>query len=344
VCIAVVYDSGSQGAAPLRGRTAELAKAIERGANEVAQTVSRLVPVGEVGDQWSVLREADAIVFGCPTYMGSASAAFKAFTEESFVHAWRERLWKDKLAAVFTNSAGRSGDKLATLLQLTVFAAQHGMVIVSLGEMPGHITSDGGEHQINRLSSFVGLVGQSDSDQGPDTAPPSSDRETARRFGVRIAQAAHRWARPPRPRMGKPPASGVNREAAVRLLDLLHEAQNEVYAGGSGADLDELLAPNITWTIPGENRIAGTYRGLEQVLDYFRRRRDLAARTLRLERQDVLTGEGDRIAALTDGFATIDGTNHRWSTIGLYDIVDGQIAACRLLPLDQQEFDAIWTG
>lgn len=114
--------------------------------------------------------------------------------EDSFVHAWRKQLWKDKLAAVFTNSAGRSGDKLVTLLQLVVFAAQHGMVIVSLGEMPGHISSDGGEHEINRLSSFVGLMGQSNSDQGPDASPPLSDRETARRFGARIARAAHRCA------------------------------------------------------------------------------------------------------------------------------------------------------
>lgn len=119
-----------------------------------------------------------------PSLMGSRSAAFKSFMEDSFVHAWRKQLWKDKLAAEFTNSAGRSGDKLATLLQLAIFAAQHGMVIVSLGELPGHITSDGGEHEINRFSSFVGLMGQSNSDQGPDASTPLSDRETGRRFGA----------------------------------------------------------------------------------------------------------------------------------------------------------------
>jgi NAD(P)H dehydrogenase (quinone) len=202
VRVAVVYDSGSRGVAALRGRTAELAKAIDRGASEVAGTSSRLIVVpsatrplaaAEFDDQWSYLNEAEAIVFGCPTYMGSGSAAFKAFMEESFGRAWSEHLWKDKLAGVFTNSAGRSGDKLATLLQLAVFAAQHGMVIVSLGEMPGHITSDGGEHEINRLSSFIGPMGQSNVDQGPDATPPASDRETARRFGARIARAAHRW-------------------------------------------------------------------------------------------------------------------------------------------------------
>lgn len=195
VLIAVVYDSGSQGRAELRGRTATLAAEIAVGAGEVAGASSHLVCVAEREGCWGALAEADAIVFGCPTYMGSASAAFKAFMEESFVRAWREQLWRDKLAGLFTNSAGRSGDKLATLLQLAVFAAQHGMMLVSLGEMPGHITSGGGEHEINRLSSFVGLMGQSNADQGPDATPPVSDRETARRFGARIAHAAYRWSR-----------------------------------------------------------------------------------------------------------------------------------------------------
>jgi ketosteroid isomerase-like protein len=136
----------------------------------------------------------------------------------------------------------------------------------------------------------------------------------------------------------------MNRNEAVALLDLLHTAQNEFYAGGSGAALEQLLAPSITWTVPGDNRIAGTYRGLEEVLDYFRRRRDLADRTFQVRRRDVLVGDGDRVAALADGFATIRGVDHQWSTVGLYDVLDRQITACWLLPLDQLAFDAIWSS
>ena len=136
----------------------------------------------------------------------------------------------------------------------------------------------------------------------------------------------------------------MNRDTAIGLLDRLHEAQNEFYAGGSDAVLHQLLAANITWTVPGDNRIAGTYRGLEDVLDYFRRRRDLADRTFQMQRRDVLVGDGDRIAALTDGVATIRGVEHRWSTVGLYDVDDQQITACWLLPLDQHAFDAIWSA
>ncbi len=134
----------------------------------------------------------------------------------------------------------------------------------------------------------------------------------------------------------------MNRDAAVSILDRLHTAQNEFYAGGPGPALRQLLAPDIVWTVPGDNRIAGTYRGPEEVLGYFRRRRDLAGRTMRMTRRDVLAGDGNRVAALTDGAATIRNVRHRWSTVGLYDIAGQHVTACWLLPLDQRAFDAIW--
>jgi hypothetical protein len=136
----------------------------------------------------------------------------------------------------------------------------------------------------------------------------------------------------------------LDRLKALALLDRLHRAQNEFYAGGSADALEGLLAPGITWTVPGHSPLAGTYRGRQQVLGYFSMRRDLAARTFRLNRRDVLVGEGDRIAALTDGRATIAGVEHHWSTVGLYHATGQQVAACWLLPLDQAVFDAIWTA
>lgn len=136
----------------------------------------------------------------------------------------------------------------------------------------------------------------------------------------------------------------VNRAEAVDLLDRLHAAQGEFYGGGSGATLEALLTEDVVWTVPGRNPIAGTYRGRDEVFGYFARRRDLAAGTLRLQRRDVLAGDGDRIAALTDGVARIGDSERRWSTVGLYDVAGGRIAACWLLPLDPSAFDEIWSA
>jgi hypothetical protein len=95
--------------------------------------------------------------------------------------------------------------------------------------------------------------------------------------------------------------------------------------------------------VPGRNAIAGDYHGIEAVLDYFARRRDLAGRTFRMHPGEVLQGDGDHVAVLTDGTATIDGVERRWSTVGLYRLRGERICACWLLPLDAQAFDAIWT-
>ena len=79
-----------------------------------------------------------------------------------------------------------------------------------------------------------------------------------------------------------------------------------------------MLTEDIVWVVPGRNAIAGEYRGLDAVLDYFTRRRELADRSFRMHPGDLLVGEGDHVAVLTDGTATIDGVERRWSTVGLY--------------------------
>jgi uncharacterized protein len=134
----------------------------------------------------------------------------------------------------------------------------------------------------------------------------------------------------------------VERAAALELLARLHTAQGDFYAGGAEAPLRALLDPDVEWHVPGRNAIAGDYRGIDAVMAYFARRRDHAARTFRLHPGDVLVGEGDRVAVLTDGSATIDGRDERWSTVGLYRFAGDRIAACWLLPLDPAAFDRIW--
>jgi ketosteroid isomerase-like protein len=139
-------------------------------------------------------------------------------------------------------------------------------------------------------------------------------------------------------------ASVMDRDEATALIDALHAAQNEFYAGGSDAELRRLITADVVWTVPGASPIAGTYRGIDEVCAYFARRRDLASGTFRMHRQDVLIGETRRMCALTDGTATLRGQEHRWSTVGLYDVTeDNRIRACWLLALDQRAFDVAWS-
>jgi ketosteroid isomerase-like protein len=135
----------------------------------------------------------------------------------------------------------------------------------------------------------------------------------------------------------------MERAVAVAVLTRLHEAQNAMYAGGDTAPVRALLTDDVVWHVPGDNAIAGEHRGIDAVLTYFDRRRALASDTLQLHPAEVLVGDGDHVAALTDGTACIDGVAHRWSTVGLYRLRGERIAECRLLAFDQAAFDAVWS-
>jgi multimeric flavodoxin WrbA len=187
--VAIVYHSGF-------GHTAVVAEHVARGAAAVPGVTARLYKADELSSPdaapWAELATADAIIFGSPTYMGSASAPMKQFMDTSS-KVWLTRGWQDKIAAGFTNSASQSGDKLATLEQFSVFAAQHGMIWTGTGMLPGNNVSTGSVEDNNRLGSFLGLMTQSNADQGPDVAPPQGDRRTAEKFGQRVAEVAVQW-------------------------------------------------------------------------------------------------------------------------------------------------------
>ncbi len=191
--VAIVFTSN-------RGHTRALAQAIAEGAQAVDSIGVQLCEIEQRDireGRWenreiiATLDQADAIIFGCQTYMGSVSSRFKAFMEWSF-EPWRSQAWKDKVAAGFTNSASQSGDKLNTLTDLVVLAMQHGMIWVGVGDPPGNNWSGGSRNDINRLGSWLGAMGQSNGGKSADEEPPTSDRETAKRLGRRVALITRR--------------------------------------------------------------------------------------------------------------------------------------------------------
>lgn len=169
--IAIVYHSPY-------GHTAKVANHIAQGAEKVGATVHQM-DIEHI--DWDALDQADAIIFGCPTYMGNLTAGLKQFMEQSSKR-WLARSWQGKLAAGFTNAGGLSGDKLAVLQQINLFAMQHGMLWTGLPMMPtGRSSSD-----LNRMSSFLGLMTQSDN-APVEVTPPTGDLETAVWFGEYVA-------------------------------------------------------------------------------------------------------------------------------------------------------------
>jgi len=180
VRIAIAYHGG-------RGHTAGLAEAVASGAGKTPDTEVSLVPVDQISPpHWRQLDEADAIIFGAPTYMGTASAPFHTFAETTGKR-WLVRTWQDKLAAGFTNSGSMAGDKSSTLGYFSTLAAQHGMIWVGLGLAPGWNSTTGSEFDLNRLGFYQGAASQSPADDRTGTLH-KSDLATATHLGHRVAE------------------------------------------------------------------------------------------------------------------------------------------------------------
>lgn len=104
----VVYFSGY-------GHTQFIAETVAAGAK--AETI-RIDENGDITEsQWQQLNDADAIIFGAPTYMGGAPWQFKKFADATS-KIWFNQGWKDKVFGGFVNSASLNGDKQVTMIYL----------------------------------------------------------------------------------------------------------------------------------------------------------------------------------------------------------------------------------
>ena len=131
--------------------------------------------------------------------------------------------------------------------------------------------------------------------------------------------------------------------AAKAVVEEFLRRQREMYAGGDLPPVEELLAENVVWHVPGTSPIAGDYRGREAVSGYFRLRRELAGGAIRIAKG----GQADHdeaLVQLADGRAPLGGREVGWRTAGVYRAADGRIAEAWLVPLDQEHFDRVWAA
>ncbi|HIQ19567.1 MAG TPA: flavodoxin family protein [Novosphingobium capsulatum] len=178
----VVYHSGY-------GHTKVVAEHVARGAQGTLVAIDAEGNLTE--DEWALVNEADAIIFGTPTYMGNVSWQFKKFADATS-KAWFTRAWQDKVFGGFTNSASPNGDKQVAMITLQTLASQHGGIWVSLGVPPSN-TKAATIADPNNLGGSVGLLTRAPADASVDEVH-SGDLVTAETYGARVAAIAARLA------------------------------------------------------------------------------------------------------------------------------------------------------
>ena len=180
--IAIAFHSGS-------GHTRRLAEIVSEtlaglGAGVDCVDVEAITP-----EDWQTLAAAQAIVFAAPTYMGSVSAPFKTFMDQSSDVWGSKDGWADKIAGGMTVATYPSGDKLSSLIQLAVFAAQHGMIWVGQDDIGAPVEPD--KEGVNEDGYSLGFAATSVRDKARMIRP--GDELTARRFAARIFHVTRRW-------------------------------------------------------------------------------------------------------------------------------------------------------
>lgn len=176
----VIFHSGY-------GHTTRVAEAVAEGAQAALLPID---PEGNLSDDaWIQINAAHFVILGSPTYMGGPSWQFKKFADASS-KPWFSDLWKDKIFGGFTNSASINGDKMATLQYFTLLAAQHRGIWVGVG-MKSSNTKASQRDDVNRMGSFLGPMAQTPADASPEEMS-TGDLETARLYGVRVAEIAAR--------------------------------------------------------------------------------------------------------------------------------------------------------
>lgn len=179
--LVIVYFSGY-------GHTRKIAEAAVRPGVELVEIDQN----GELTEaQWQTLNQADAIVFGAPTYMGNAPWQFKKFADATS-KIWFVRGWQDKVFGGFTNSASFNGDKQVTLISMQTLASQHGGIWVSLGLAPAN-SKTAQRTDINNLGGSVGALVQTPADASVDEIP-QGDIETVKAYVARVQQIADKLA------------------------------------------------------------------------------------------------------------------------------------------------------
>jgi len=196
--ILVLYYSRS-------GHTAQLARLIARGVEEVDGVRARLrqvppvapvtqtaqPPVPEEGAPYAELRdlaECAGLILGSPTRFGNMAAPLKYFLD-STIAEWASGTLVGKPCAVFTSTATMHGGQETTLVSMLLPLMHHGMIALGIPytEPALNNTRTGGTPY--GLSHVAGLNGEN---------PVSEhERELARVLGRRVAELSKRLATAP---------------------------------------------------------------------------------------------------------------------------------------------------
>jgi ketosteroid isomerase-like protein len=127
----------------------------------------------------------------------------------------------------------------------------------------------------------------------------------------------------------------------MSLIDIAKSYIHAVQTGDQAA-LASLIAPDIVWHQPGQNRFSGTHRGLPAVVNMIGSMMEASGGTFAITRAVRFMVNGDWVAIEIEFTGQRDGMKLAQPGIDLLRIENGQVVEARLFSSDQDAEDAFW--
>lgn len=116
----------------------------------------------------------------------------------------------------------------------------------------------------------------------------------------------------------------------------------DAFGKGDMATIAELFADDIIWHVPGNNPLAGDYKGRDNVLAYFGKSVELTGGTLKVEVHDILANDEHGIA-LTRDTAQRAGKSLDDNAVQVFHIRDEKVVESWFHPGDSAANDEFWS-
>jgi ketosteroid isomerase-like protein len=113
-------------------------------------------------------------------------------------------------------------------------------------------------------------------------------------------------------------------------------------AGNLKAVINEIFADDVVWRYPGDNPLAGDYRGKEGVTAFFRQLREVTNGKFQLELVNLLAND-DCVMALEAPQAERKGRAFAWNSVLVYFFRGGKIREVYVFQHQQHQLDEFWS-
>ena len=115
----------------------------------------------------------------------------------------------------------------------------------------------------------------------------------------------------------------------------------EAFSTGDMETLTGVFTENAVWHVPGRNKLAGNYEGVEAILGYYANLDEVTGGTYRIDEiHDVLAND-QHVVSMHIGSAQKDGVTRTVSDILVFHVSGGKIAEVWEHTTDQYEYDEL---